>query len=187
MLQKEDTQLSNDVEINDSTLYDTPLSVYRLCFPNNKDYKAELLEIYQRAFAPYLSTPTTSIKEIEAIVTSSKKGMSKLDMDIYVKAIIEGEFQVEVEWKTNLSMDIITSSTLEDLIEQEVMSEKLTIVKTEPSRLSDYAQYHNKVVTGVYTNTEESGRGGSFEYKGNKSVRKLVERQIKSNYSNYND
>jgi hypothetical protein len=154
MFNKEDLQLSYDVELSeketlDVNMYDTPLEVYMICFPNDKKPKESLTSMYRDVFASYLSKKNSlSISDIETIVSSSKKGMSKLDMDIYVKAVIEGEFQVILEAETSISMEIIHSSSITELRDKSLMSDKLTFIKAEPSQLSDYTVYSNKLTTG---------------------------------------
>jgi hypothetical protein len=160
MLQKEDLQLSYDVEINDEqqyvdhfedvNMYDTPLEVYKICFPNDKTPINTLTELYRQVFSAYLTKKNKlSISEIESIVTTSKRGMGKLEMDLHVKAVIEGEFQVMVETETNLSMDIIYATPIDELHNEKEMSEKLIIVKTEPSELSDFTIFSNKLIKGL--------------------------------------
>lgn len=166
MLQKEDVALAQDIEVLEShvvitmsescNMYDTPLEVYRLCFPNEKDPKGKLTNIYRRLFASHLTADGLSIKQIEAIVTTSKRGMSKLDMDIYVKMCIEGEFQYVLEEETHLSWEEIIGDSnpdtlrdrLEDVQEKVLSHEKMVTVKTRPERLSDQVIYSNKYVTG---------------------------------------
>jgi hypothetical protein len=159
MFNKEDLNLSYDVELynneevndplEDVNMYDTPLEVYKICFPNDRTPKASLTQIYRDTFAAYLTKKNQlSISQIEDIVTSSRKGMSKLDMDIYVKAVVEGEFQVMLEAETSISMDIIQSCSIDELKDRDSMAERLTFVKSEPSDLSDYTIYSNKLITG---------------------------------------
>jgi hypothetical protein len=154
MFNKEDVQLSYDVELSeketlDVNMYDTPLEVYKICFPNDKKPKDSLTTMYRDIFASYLSKKNSlSINDIENIVTTSKKGMSKLDMDIYVKAVIEGEFQVILEAETSISMEIIHSSSIEELKDQSLMSDRLTFINAEPCELSDYTVYSNKLTVG---------------------------------------
>jgi hypothetical protein len=161
MLQKEDSQLAYDVEIftkseqgydvtNDINMYDTPLEVYKLCFPNDRTPKASLTNIYRDVFSAYLSKKNKlSIQEIENIVTTSKKGMGKLEMDICVKTVIEGEFQAILEAETHISMEIIYSTPVSELHNTKTMSEKLTIVNAEPQELSDYTVFKNKLIRGT--------------------------------------
>jgi hypothetical protein len=159
MFNKEDFQNNYDVEIynsevvcdplDDVNMYDSPLEVYKICFPNDRTPKASLNNIYRDVFSAYLNKKNKlSISEIENIVTSSRRGMSKLDMDIYVKAVIEGEFQVMLEAETSISMDIIQSCSINELKDKETMAERLTFIRSEPADLSDYTLYNSKLITG---------------------------------------
>lgn len=161
MLQKEDLQLAYDVEIftqpeevhdiaDDVNMFDTPLEVYKICFPNDRTPKASLTKIYRDVFAAYLTKKNKlSIQEIENIVTTSRRGMGKLEMDICVKAVIEGEFQAILEAETHISMELIYSTPISELRDTQTMSEKLTIVRAEPQELSDYTVFKNKLIKGT--------------------------------------
>jgi hypothetical protein len=152
MFNKEDI-LTNDVEHLESTnvenLCDTPIEVYTLCFPNDKNPIKSLTRIYRDVFASYLSKKNKlSISEIEDIVTTSKRGVNKLEMDVYVKTVIEGDFQAMLHAETDLSMEIIYSSSISEIRDKAKMADKLTIVKKQPEDLSDYTLYSNKRITG---------------------------------------
>ena len=161
MFNKEDFQNNYDLELYAAThvidksvedevnLHDTPLELYKICFPNERKPIEKLTEIYRSVFASYLTKKNKlSIKEIERIVTTSKRGTSKSEMDIAVKTVIEGEFQVILEMETDVSMDIIHSTPVEELTDTTVMREKLTFISKEPCELSDYALYNSKLITG---------------------------------------
>ena len=152
---KEDLGLSVDVETFESSanMFDTPMEVLQICFPNEDNHKELLHNFYIRYAAPFLDYPEQyTIEEIIDRV-SKKARKSTHEIDLEVKWMIEMDFTMEVQVRTNLSESILDSTPRELWFDTNVMKEKLTVVEDEVEikkvkDLTDKDLYDNKLMTG---------------------------------------
>lgn len=140
-------QITSIIDELSKSNYDTPLDVVIACFPNEKEPR-ELMAKYARRIYGYYVHNVNKLSLIEARELAVKKShRSTLELDIMIKTLIEQEFRDEVEEMYNISIDIIATSSTEEIHK---LIKDLTIieeayVKTKPEDLSSATLYMNSL------------------------------------------
>lgn len=127
--------------------YDTPLDVVLTCFPNEPNPR-ELMSKFARRIYGYYVHNVNKLTLMEARDLAVKKShRSSLELDIMIKTLIEQTFRDEIEEMYNISIDIIATSSPQEIHK---LIKDLTIieeayVKAKPEELSSTTLYMNSL------------------------------------------
>lgn len=126
--------------------YDTPLDVVITCFPNEKNPR-ELMARFARQIYGYYVHNVNKKSLMEARELAVKKShRSTLELDIMIKTLIEQTFRDEVEEMYNISLDIITLSSPQEIhnIIKDMKIVEEAFVGATPEQLSSKTLYKNQ-------------------------------------------